>query len=142
LGWKRRILASGDSLLQRHVGRRAGLAPGTQGLGSRHLGARLRMLQWGSRDGDAPAPHSLSATEFNELLAAERAGKPFLAFGIEVDRRQGALSAHVRSMIGYRGNAFPTGGHGMSTMAVAKTASLQFLAAGNRRRCRTDCFRS
>src|SRR6202049_3234168 len=33
-----------------------------------------------AKDGDPLARHSLSATELKELLAAERAGKPFLAF--------------------------------------------------------------
>jgi pSer/pThr/pTyr-binding forkhead associated (FHA) protein len=33
-----------------------------------------------TKDGDPLAPHSLSPTELKELLAVERAGKPFLAF--------------------------------------------------------------
>jgi hypothetical protein len=39
LGWQRRILPSGDSLLRRHLGRTAKPAIATQGLGLTHLGA-------------------------------------------------------------------------------------------------------
>jgi len=57
-----------------------------------HVGADLEAHAWHrghpqvvmpvqlDKGGDPFAPHSLSATELKELLAVERAGKPFLAF--------------------------------------------------------------